>query len=81
MRDEQVNILVVEADEVLAEVTAFRLELLGYVVASAHSIEEANRALSARSPDLIIVDVVLPDGDIFELINRIRCEAATAYCD
>jgi DNA-binding response OmpR family regulator len=65
------NILLVEPEPVLAEITAFRLELLGYQV---HSVTDANDALSyakESSPDLIITDLQLEAGDAVSMIEQL----------
>jgi CheY-like chemotaxis protein len=48
------------------------LSHLGHVVASVASAQEATRLLTERAFDLVITDVVMPDGDGFELIAALR---------
>lgn len=43
------------------------------------SIEEARREISEEQPDLIILDVLLEDGDGVELLKRLRAEERTAH--
>lgn len=78
MRNETPSILLVEEDETLADITAFRLELLGYRVSLARSGEAALQSAHAEKPDLMIVDLYLPGIDGIELINRLRSDNATA---
>ena len=65
------RILLIEEDEILADVTAFRLELGGYDVAVAGSAHDAFEAIEAQVPDIIITDLVLPDIDGCEFISRL----------
>lgn len=78
MRNEAPQILLVEEDETLADITSFRLELLGYRVSLAHSGEAALQSAHTSTPDLMIVDLYLPGIDGIELINRLRSDNATA---
>jgi len=77
MKEHTPQLLFVEEDETLAEITSFRLELLGYGVRTAHTGDEAMRKIDDRLPDLILLDVVLPDMDGIELINRLQNDPAT----
>lgn len=56
----------------LAELTSFRLELLGYKIRVVAEGNEAIRSIEKSQPDLLIVDTELPDMDGIELINRVR---------
>ena len=49
------KILLVEPEAVLAELTAFRMELLGYHVDQVPSAEEALERIKNTNPDLIII--------------------------
>ena len=66
------QLMLVEDDPTLADITAFRLELLGYGVRQVHSAAEAQTLLQEETPDLIILDLALGDMDGFELTNQIR---------
>ena len=68
-------ILLLEEEPVLAEITAFRLELLGYRVTSVHTGEELLKQLVDQTPDLIIADTYLPDMNGAELINRVTSDS------
>lgn len=71
MHNEIPHILFVENDPLLADVTAFRLELLGYSVEAVASGEDALVAMDKVMPDVAIVDLVLPGVSGVELIERI----------
>src|SRR5688500_3362200 len=77
MPDRPAQILFVEEDLVLMEITAFRLELLGYEVVTHQSAERALEWLKEQLPSLIIVDHVLSGMDGIEFINRLSNDART----
>lgn len=78
MADRTPQILFVEEDPILMEITAFRLELLGYEVVTQHSAERALEWLRGQLPSLIIVDHVLPGMDGIEFINRVSNDIRTS---
>ena len=57
------TVLIVEDDEPSRYGLAALLESEGYVADSAGSLEEAERKLAADMPDILVLDVTLPDGD------------------
>jgi CheY-like chemotaxis protein len=75
MSDRTPHIVLLEEEPVLAEITAFRLELLGYRVTCVHTGEDLLKQLIDQTPDLIIVDTYLPDMNGLELINRITSDS------
>jgi len=66
------RILAVDDDKDILKVVKANLELHGYEVDTAENWEEAQERLSARIPDLIILDVMLPDGDGMEICRDLR---------
>jgi CheY-like chemotaxis protein len=78
MSDRSPQILFVEEDPILLEITAFRLELLGYVVVTQQSAERALEWLRDQLPTLIIVDHMLPGMDGIEFINRLSNDTRTS---
>ena len=77
MSDRAPQILFVEEDPILMEITAFRLELLGYEVVTQESAERAIEWLHDKTPTLIIVDHMLPGMDGIEFINRLSNDTRT----
>lgn len=69
-----IQLLLVLNEPVLAGLTSFRLELLGYQVQLVASGNDASAAISKSPPDLVIVDTSLGDGDGLEWIARMRTE-------
>lgn len=78
MSERSPQILFVEEDPILLEITAFRLELLGYVVVTQQSAERALEWLHDQLPTLIIVDHMLPGMDGIEFINRLSNDTRTS---
>lgn len=64
--------LLVEDNRDLAEAVVNRLTLDGHAVDHAGSLSEAEDCLAATSYDLILLDVMLPDGDGREFLARSR---------
>jgi excisionase family DNA binding protein len=65
-------VLIVDDDERLREYVRVNLEVEGYEVREAGSAEEALGALGERSPDLILLDVMMPQVDGWETLRRIQ---------
>jgi DNA-binding response OmpR family regulator len=70
------RILVVEDDTHLADGLCINLKLEGYEPIAAGSAEDALSIWRAGGIDLVILDVMLPGMDGFELCRRIRAEGS-----
>jgi DNA-binding response OmpR family regulator len=66
------RILVVEDDTNLRTTLADNLREEGYESEEVGTCDAARAALSRRAPDLIILDVMLPDGDGYSLCRALR---------
>jgi excisionase family DNA binding protein len=66
------RVLVVDDDPSVREYVRASLELEGYVVVEADGAEEGMRAIEAEPPDLILLDVMMPNVDGWELLRRIH---------
>ncbi|MGH2697212.1 MAG: response regulator, partial [Actinomycetota bacterium] len=69
------TILLVDDDARLREIVGMALEGEGYGVRAAASAEEAVAILDRDDPDLLILDVMLPGLDGFELCREIRTKS------
>ena len=69
------RILVVDDEPAVLKVLVTRLQLAGYQVFSATNGEEALESFHKDSPDLIVLDVMLPKMDGFAVCRRIRAES------
>jgi len=68
----EARLLVVDDEPTILELLAGTLRFAGFDVLTAVSGAEALRAAAAGRPDLILLDVMMPDCDGFEVIRRIR---------
>jgi DNA-binding response OmpR family regulator len=78
MRRNIQRIVLVEPDGVLAEVTAFRLELLGYQVQTVTTPDDALRCCADDPPHLIITDLMLDGTPATGLIETLASQEATS---
>ena len=66
------KILVVEDDKNIREVVCYNLMAEGYEVVAAHDGEKALEAFEKENPDLVLLDIMMPRMDGFEVCRRIR---------
>jgi two-component system OmpR family response regulator len=71
MSNEQVRVLVVDDEPNIVDVISMALRFEGFDVASASTGADAIASVAARPPQLILLDVMLPDIDGFEVARRI----------
>ncbi|KJK42952.1 alkaline phosphatase [Lentzea aerocolonigenes] len=71
-RVERGRLLVVEDEPSIRELLCASLRFAGFTVSSAATGGEALQAARAESPDLVLLDVMLPDRDGFEVVRRLR---------
>ena len=69
------SILVVEDDEQIAELMRDFLEAEGFRVRHAGNGQETNEQFAQCRPDLVLLDVMLPDESGFEICRRLRSES------
>jgi len=72
MRDNEQTILLVEDDALLADITAFRLELLGFQVQVVENATDAFQVCQSDGIDVIIVDLELAGMKGLDLINQLQ---------
>ena len=72
------KILVIEDDPIALRFTRYTLSQESYQVITAPNGLEGLRKAQAEKPDLIILDVMLPGIDGFEICHRLRAEPETA---
>ena len=65
-------VLIVDDDERVREYVRVNLEMEGYAVREAGSAEEGLRVLDEVSPDLILLDVMMPEVDGWEMLRRVQ---------
>ncbi|RSN46940.1 response regulator transcription factor [Actinomadura sp. WAC 06369] len=69
------HLLVVDDEPTVRELLRTALRHAGFDVDAARTGREALELVGRRPPDLILLDVMLPDMDGFEVIRRLRAEA------
>lgn len=72
------RILVVDDESDAVELVAFNLKGAGYQVATASDGEEALRKAREQAPDLIVLDLMLPEVDGLEVCKILRRDSTTA---
>jgi CheY-like chemotaxis protein/anti-sigma regulatory factor (Ser/Thr protein kinase) len=72
------RVLVVEDDHDLGRVLARLLERHGVQVVLARTGRQAIEAVAAARPDLLLLDLVLPDGDGFAVVDHLRADPELA---
>ncbi len=75
--DQPGSILVVDDNQQNRDILSRRLERLGHVVLVAAGGREALDLLGERSFDVVLLDVMMPEIDGFEVLTRLRSDAAT----
>ncbi|MCB9739944.1 MAG: response regulator [Deltaproteobacteria bacterium] len=69
------QVLVAEDDLEIADMVRSTLESAGYEVTLVHDGEEALRAALANKPDLVILDVMMPQMNGWEVCKALRARA------
>jgi excisionase family DNA binding protein len=66
------TILIVDDDPKLREYVRVNLEMEGYSVKEAGSADEGLGALDESTPDLVLLDVMMPEVDGWEMLRRVQ---------
>lgn len=70
------RVLLLDDDELLRDhVLAPRLQQYGFEVVAIGRAADLNRHIRQQRPDIILLDVGLPDGDGFEVARQLRADA------
>lgn len=73
------KILIVEDDEDIIEMISYNLEKEGFSISSVLNGEEAVRQVNAWKPDLVILDLMLPRMNGFEVCKTLRGRDGTSH--
>lgn len=76
--DAHATVLVVDDEENIRDLLSQTLRLVGFEVRTAASGFEALTAAEAKAPGLVVLDVMLPDIDGFEVARRLRAGGGEA---
>mgnify|MGYP003152499683 FL=1 len=74
MSDSVATILLVEDDQSLGQLLAEELEMDGYTMLRAGTVDEARQQLREQRPSLIVSDLRLPDGDGLQVLSFQQAE-------
>lgn len=74
----QKQILVIEDEEDVLELERYNLTREGYVVITAARGDDGLKAVARKSPDLIILDLMLPGVNGLEVCRRLKSDPLTA---
>jgi two-component system response regulator RpaA len=66
------RILVIDDDQAIAELVKVNLELLGHVVTTANDGIKGLALAQQQRPDLVVLDVMMPDLDGYTVAQRLR---------
>ena len=78
MSDQKKSVLVVEDEEDILALLHFNLIKAGYDADCASHGEEVLKAVAAKKPDLMLLDLMLPGIDGMEICRRLRSDEATS---
>jgi excisionase family DNA binding protein len=65
-------VLIVDDDDKLREFVRVNLEMEGYTVREAAGAREGLAALEEQSPDLVLLDVMMPEMDGWEMLRQLH---------
>lgn len=78
-KDSEVRkVLVVDDEEHIRRILKFQLEKNGYQVITAENGEEALKSVRRSMPDLILLDLMMPKIDGFEVCKQLRSDFQTS---
>lgn len=78
MTKPKAKILVADDDPAIQELVRLNLEMQGYqVIIASNGVETVRKALSER-PDLIILDVLMPEMDGYEVMRLLKNSEETS---
>jgi DNA-binding NtrC family response regulator len=78
MGDEQLSVLLVEDEPETRELTGDVFRSHGFEVLLADSVSSATKILESRKPAMVLLDIVMPDGDGMGLLRHIKHTSSLA---
>ncbi|MGQ0507061.1 MAG: response regulator, partial [Myxococcaceae bacterium] len=76
---QQGRVLVVDDDPNICSICVEVLSNLGFEALTAGSLAQARDAINTGRPDVLLLDLALPDGDGFSFLEEIKAERASAH--
>lgn len=77
MSDKKIKILLVEDDQMIVELYKLKLEESGFEVTVTEKGSEALEIAKKDQPDLILLDIILPEIDGFAILQTLKAESGT----
>lgn len=77
MSDKKLKVLLVEDDQMIVEMYKLKLETDGYEVFVTDKGSEAIELAGKEKPDIILLDIILPEIDGFSILQEIKSDSAT----
>ena len=74
MANNEKLLLIVDDDEKVVKMLEFLLSAKGFVVKSAINGLEAFEMLKEKKPDVILLDILMPEMDGFEFMRKIKAD-------
>jgi CheY-like chemotaxis protein len=71
------KLLIVEDDQLMCRVYSAWFKLKGYEVETAHDGEEGLDKVTSFQPDLILLDVMMPKKNGFEVLDKLKSDPTT----
>jgi len=71
------KVLVIEDDKFLQRLLVMKLTQDGFEVSGASDGEEGLRRIVTESPDLVVLDLIMPKMDGFEVLTQMRTNSAS----
>jgi len=72
-------VFVVEDDDNILEMVKYLLSSSGFKVHGASSVKQFWECLSIYTPDIIVLDIMLPDGNGLELCMQLQASDTTKH--
>ena len=72
------KILAVDDERHIVRLVEVNLQRAGYEVVTAHDGREALEKIKSENPDLVVLDVMMPYMDGFEVLKNLKADPSTA---
>lgn len=73
------RVFIVDDDREIREIITFALSQHGFEVAAVNNGEQLQRLLTSHLPDLIILDIMMPGENGYQIFNSLRRDAQTQH--
>lgn len=71
------NILIIDDEKDLADMVGLRLKANGFLVTEAFTAGEGLEKAGKARPDLILLDILLPDGNGYDICRKLKSNPKT----